>query len=775
MEYSRTDDKSLAAIAHEVLKDISARTPEVLKAHVEEICRTLQEEAPTEQTPNDPSAVDSLKACSMFAKKFPGEMPQDRKFVQSMISFALHGTPPEAAKHAVSIIMATSEKKELHSVDLVRKCIRDFKYGSPGFLSRLAALSQLCLLAPSAIDTDGDAIVDIATKEILLQNRISAEGATDEYTWEMEPHSPTSEECDAKCWALRIMVNRVRSHQTPATLPTVAKPVYALLMTIVIGEGEISKSKSTPASQKPRLRLRAARSLLKLSLSKAHETLLSPYAFSKLAEVAQDGVFHVRLEFLRRLKKYLSQNKMTPRFYTIPFILAYEPNAVLKAETTTWIKSRAIYLAALKSQTTHKTATPAKAHTTLEAVFARLLSLLAHHPDYDPTDLVDFSKYIVFYLTTIANENNVSLIYHIAQRIKGCRDIVGRPAELELAGEAHDSIDYSQRLYVLSDLAQLAIRSFIDAHGWSLQVLPTFTRLTLPRDLFAQITDHEVAMGIAEKNFLPAEDLEEISEGVEGVVRRALRKDRGGDKDSATRKRKSEAGDAKEPRKRSKKPPTRTAGTKADKKAKAKPRGKNGEDWDGSADQAGDDDAAPASKPSHLKDRRRSGRVADSKSYIERDDSEDDEEMAGGIVYDKQEEAATAEGAEAADSEEDMNNASDGAEEMDQDDPEPDPEASASPTQTPPPSNSKAKAKAGSRKPPAPAGARGTANAARKETAAGKEKASAKVDVKAVAKDSSKAKATPQKSTPAKETPTPTPTKTLPARGARATRRTAGL
>ena len=654
MEYSKTDEKSLAAIAHIILKDISAQTPEVLKAHVQEICKTLQEDAPLANKPNKSSAVDSLKACAGFAKKFPKEIPQDRKFLQAMTGFALNGTPPEAAKHAVSIIMAASEKKEMIAKDIVHKCVKDFQYGRDGFLSRLAALSQLWLLAPTEIDKDGDAVIDIAVKEILLKVRTPSTESPDAYEWSSE----VDPECAAKCWALKILVNRLRSHATPSTLSEVAQPIYTLLSTLISKEGELSSDRTTPPTHKSRLRLLAGRLYLKLCTSKPHEALLTPSAFNQLAVLAQDACTHVRESFLQRLKKYLSKNTLTARFYTIPFLLAFEPDARFKAETATWLKSRASFFSELKRQSSSSSipATEAKtgvvihrASTVLETTFARLISLLAHHPDYGSSnsDLIDFAKYLVFYISNIANEENISLIYHIAQRVKGCRDAItsskASDTEPKILVEDPAVENFSERLYTLSDLAQLAIRIYEETHNWSIQTLPSLTRLSLPRSLFVEIREHETAISIAEKIYLPAatDDEPDVKEGVEALVRKAKSAASGG----GGRKRKSEGDDRTTENvgsKKVKRLPVRegkakpsfkslTYNTKKSSKKTTSTGVKKGVDWDGSDEE---DDAAVQidTRDTVLpnSERRRSGRVsgvAVGKNYAEREDDEDDEEM----------------------------------------------------------------------------------------------------------------------------------------------------
>lgn len=599
MEFSRNDEKALAPTAHEILREISSRTPEVLKAHVQEICKILEEEAPTSQKANDASAVDNLKACASFSSKFAGEIPRGRNFVQAMTNFALYGTPPEAAKFAVSIIINSSDKKELLARDLVTKCVRDFEYGGQGFLSRLASLSQLILLAPDEVDIESDAVIDIAIQRILLQVRTPSKEPADSYKWS----ETVDEECEAKCWALKILVNRIRSHTAPETLTEHAAPIYKLLNTLISQEGEVSPQTDTPPTHKSRLRLLASRLYLKLCMQKPHDSLLSPAEFNSLAFVAQDPKYPVRSGFLQRLKKYLGQQLLPPRFYAIPFLLAYEPIGEFKQETTTWIRSRAAFFSHSKPQSLSAT----KAAIVMEAVFARLISLLAHHPDYASTteDLISFSRYITFYLQTVATEENISLIYHIAERVKQYRDAVLPP-------DPDSLIDTN--LYHLSDLAQLTIRKFEDAHSWTIQTLPA--KIRLPSALFVELKDHDDAQRIAERNHLP----EEVEDGVEAVLRQEIRAARPGGK-----KRKSD-GDAHGEGREAKKPkaiPIR--------KAEGKEKKTSHHKASAVGTKTPKNKVQPKAKSKEVQDsgeRRRSGRVKyEEKSYVERSDGEDDEEM----------------------------------------------------------------------------------------------------------------------------------------------------
>jgi sister-chromatid-cohesion protein PDS5 len=670
MDYAKTDELSLANTAHALLNEISQRSPEVLKANVKEICLSLQSEAPTESKANGPGTVESLKACAAFARRFTDEIPQDAKFVTAMNNYALYGSPPEAAKHAVSIIMASSKRKELMAKDLVKKCLQGFKYGNKGFLPRLAALSRLCLLAPDQVEEHVDVIVDLALNDILSKVRspteeTSAEESSIQYRWSDE----VDDECQAKIWAIRILVNRLRATKNDDNLTEKAATLYKILDKLIAYEGELFPEKNTPPTHKPRLRLAAARSYFKLCLSKSHDQLLLPQAFQNLAMVAQDMLVGVREGCLQRLRKYLGHNRLPPRFYTPAFLIAYEPAPKLKSETTTWLRSRAAFFAAYKSSSTDASgAVVSKTSTTLEAVFARLISLLAHHPDYGNSveELKEFGRYLVFYLNTVASENNISLIYHVAQQVKGCSDAISLPSKRGTPKPA-STTDFTERLHTLSDLATLTIRTLIENKGWALQSLPV--RLTLPRSLFIEIHEHETAQQLAETDYLP----DGISDEIQKVVRGALRRSGA----SISKKRKSTADGEGNAKKRSKMP----VREKKKERSQKTPRKKKAHDWDASDDdEEEEDEATPGQSAADRMraqlevSRRQSSRKSNASTtqglYRERDDSEDEEELVAANAADRPAKPKPATSSAAAD--EDDSELSEPAEDEDEDMPDAD-------------------------------------------------------------------------------------------------------
>jgi sister-chromatid-cohesion protein PDS5 len=621
MEFARTDEKGLANTAHEMLKEISSRNPEVLEAQVQEMCKDLEAQAPSAKSADDTSAEEILKACSGFAKKLPAKLPKERRFLQALMNYALYSSSPRAAKHAVSIIMAVAEKKEMYAKDLVQKCLKNWKYGSDHFLTRLGTIAQLNLLAPRETDAESGAIVSIAIDQILLTNR--SKQSESGYTWSEE----VDEETSAKEWALKIIINRLRGMEDPeeAEFRTQAEPVYSTLNKLVTNEGELSKKKDTPGTQKSRLRLYAAKLLIKLCAYRSLcEKLLSPSDFNSLALVAQDRLLPVRAGFVDVLRKKLSQQtQLSVRWYAIPCLLAFEPSATLKESTLTWLRSRAMFF----SRQTQTNGKRSEQQTVMESMFARLLSLLAYHPDYPPSnedertrmvELADFARYILFYLAAVANENNLSLIFHIAQRVKQARDGITRSDEI------------TTRLHTLSDLAQATIRRFADIYSQQhkiggasgiASILETYPgKMRLPNALFAAMSSHQEAQDVADKNFLP-EDIEDV---LDDMVRSWMRPKKTSQTANQGKKRKSEHSDAngdshatKKVRKQKSLSMRKVSSAAGNAKMPKKKR-KDEDGW--GSDYDGEEKASGA--------QRRSSRSARKEvAYADRDSDEDDLEM----------------------------------------------------------------------------------------------------------------------------------------------------
>ena len=486
LAYSKSNKDGLGAAAQEITNEISQHNPDLFKTHVGELCKDIIEAAPSASKENDSTIVETLKACSSYSRKYPGELPADRKFNQALINYALYGQPAKVAKYAVNILMAKKDNRSVVSAtDLLQKILKDWGPDSPHFPSKLAAVSQLELLASKVTaDANDEIVVEMAIKTILRDVRTEAQASDPEWVEDAE----LDEEGQVKCWALKTVINRLRGMDDVEEAKQTAPTIFKLLRTLLKDEGELCKTKDTPKHHKSRLRLLAGQSWLKLCTSKHFEEILAHTDFNQLALLTQDSNAIVRRRFVEKLQKYLVQNKLRPRFYTIMFLTAFEPVASFKHQVETWIRSRARHFRDAKQNV-------------MEATMARLISLLAHHPDYssEPDYLVDHAKYLLFYVSNVATEENFGLIFKYAERPK----------------QAQDGINASQseNLYVISDLAQSLLRKWQERKNWSFQAYPG--KVGLPTGLYMQLPNHDAAQKIADSNYLP----EGVDERLDGLLR----------------------------------------------------------------------------------------------------------------------------------------------------------------------------------------------------------------------------------------------------------------
>lgn len=493
MDYSKSDKDGLAGVAHQVLNDISQRNPDLFKAHAGELRKAIIEQAPTEKKANDPAVGDILKAYSSYAKKYSKDIEHDKTFSQALMNYAMYGTPAKAAKYAVNILLSKNDNKsKVAATNLLQKVMKNWDYVSPYLLNRLATASQLERLAPTVTVDSGDAIHELTIKKVLREVRTDA--TESDPSWVSD--ADMNDELQAKCLSMRLLVNQMLANQEEAETEERVKPVVKLLRTFVVMEGEFCKVKDTPLHHKKRLRLLAGQLLLKLCTVKKYDDQLDPASFNKLAELVQDSEIHVRRGFMEKLQNYLTRGRLRPRFYTILFLVAFEPIPDLKNRVETWIRSRARYYESNKKQV-------------MEATMGRLIPMLAHHPDYssDTNDLADFAHYFLFYLGAIATEENTSLIYKYAERVKQTRDGINP--------------DASDNLYTLSDLAQTVTRKFQERKAWSFQAWPG--KVGLPTGLYTALPSSEVAQQIAKKQYIPDDLDEKLDDLIRAMDRKKVR------------------------------------------------------------------------------------------------------------------------------------------------------------------------------------------------------------------------------------------------------------
>ncbi|KAG4304091.1 hypothetical protein PORY_002455 [Pneumocystis oryctolagi] len=474
IEYTRFNKSVLADAARELLKEISSVQPSVYKAHIEAISSLIKEH----DSESSVSCTDTLKVYAQFIASFPQDISVDSKLLKAFISFSLKGSLSESKQAVFILLHSINKEKFIH--ELIEKVFNGLGIDSQHFLTRLSSLSQLVLYAPEEMESKADQYTSFLIKEVLLINLISEESSDQDWVEE----DVLEDECKAKVLALKILVNRLRGNVNADGVQQLAKPVFRLLASIMTNMGEISKERNTPSRFQSHIRLAAGLLLLKLSNFSVFEEMISVEDFYRMALLIQDPCFQVRYNFVKKLMKSLNLDKLTARYYAPIFLVAHEPEEEFKQETIKWIKSCASVYRIRET-------------FVIEYSIVRFIHFLAHHPDFstDVDDLIDFAKYINFYLELVATSDSLSLLFHLVQRIKQVYDLI--------------SPENSDRLYVLSDLSQSLIRIMAASNSWTIQIYPK--KLKLPSELYAPLTNAKVAAEIAKRVYIDKQIEEKLT------------------------------------------------------------------------------------------------------------------------------------------------------------------------------------------------------------------------------------------------------------------------
>jgi sister-chromatid-cohesion protein PDS5 len=130
------------------------------------------------------------------------------------------------------------------------------------------------------------------------------------------------------------------------------------------------------------------------------------------------------------------------------------------------------------------------------------------YPSFE--DLRKAVRYILYYLSIIASQENVSLIYYLAQRVKHYKDGAADQPEYRM----------STQLYIMSDLARICIATYKDVKGWNIQTFPS--TVVLPSSFIPLPAD--IARKLLAKPFIRDEDQSRVVELVRGYLRAPKRR-----------------------------------------------------------------------------------------------------------------------------------------------------------------------------------------------------------------------------------------------------------
>lgn len=498
IKYSKQGENDYYSSANEILEQISSIIPDVYKSHLRALSNLVIDNG--EQST---SKSNALKTVYHFVKKYPDLFPQEFSFIESLKNLAINGTPEEA-KYAIKII-GLNDKKEVYCAGIMDS-IYPLDLESTKLATCLSSIAEIFVVDRLAILDKENELTPLVIKEFFLKNRNLENYNVNDNTWitttDLDNH-PTLYE---KLIAIRLLVNNLKSldktdlsEKAKEEAKQKALPVIKLLMSFIGNNGEIinknDPSWPTPESYRLRLRLAAGLYMLKLAKIPVYSETMLLASIRRLTFLLNDEDYNVRAKFLNSLQGKLADELISEKFLAIVFFSALELNFELKNDATMWISAMFKRLESRKS-------------IKFEKSLVRLIHILAHHEQFllllkggnDDDKLASYNyaaRLLIFYVQLIATQENVSLLYYFASRVKQHRDATIATVDYE----AEKPTEQILNLYRIAELAQLVIKTYADGKNWPMQTWPG--KLKLPLDIYAPMASSKEAQAVVTEIYIP--------------------------------------------------------------------------------------------------------------------------------------------------------------------------------------------------------------------------------------------------------------------------------
>lgn len=262
--------------------------------------------------------------------------------------------------------------------------------------SALYALANVLKHAPHLV-SEPDAAVDAAVHRVLL-SRWDAEDMHG--TWTDETPGALA----VRLAALRLVARRVVAARDAG----VGEPALALLWRVA-GAGQAADL-GVPEAARARMRAYAAICILKLTRCAAYAPLVDA-RLARLVHVLQDEEHRVRAAVLHRLLVHLTRRTLPSSMHALIYMVAHDPDDEMRVMVASYTRRNAAAVAADVRR------------DAFERVFARLIALLATHPDLDlssAASIAEYGVYVDFYLSCVASAQNAVFLASIAAAVQRC-------------------------------------------------------------------------------------------------------------------------------------------------------------------------------------------------------------------------------------------------------------------------------------------------------------------------------------------------------------------
>lgn len=499
-----TTNPMLKSPAELLLGLLSAVFPDGFRFHSQALAKAVI---------NQGNGVDIAYLQSLYSlvKKYPEEYIQDGAFSDALISIALSNNP---ARVKLSVkFLKTAPKKE----DLAKELVERLKPISSQSGCGVVALAELYSVDDSALKEHAEEINRLVIDGILRDNRHSVE-LNDYLDWveDSDLLKPEFSPLLEKLAAIRLIVNKLRNYAhrevSPEVLSRSCEKRLKLLTSVILSGGEIvnrrSGAQATPPAFCERLRLAAGLGLLKLAKIPCFNPLIDAKIIMALKKLVEDPCTKISLAIVTLIEKRLTAKLISERFLHLMFFVDNQKSSIVTSTATTWILSR------------HK-ACVSKRDICFEKTLARIVHTISHDESFvklaseeTHEKLVEAynqaSNYLQNFANYVASDDNISLLYYIASRVRQYRDVLV------------DANSDSRNLYRAAELAQLVLKVMADSKKWMIETWPG--KLDLGSDIFSPIEDYNEAQKVMSTVFIPDSIQVEVIQNMRDSERKKISK-----------------------------------------------------------------------------------------------------------------------------------------------------------------------------------------------------------------------------------------------------------
>ena len=445
----------------------------------------------------------------------------DNEFHNCLFKFSINGSPKES-KYSIKLLNKTSNDIKTPLFTKIVNIIWPLNIDSIYFNTHLSTLSTLFQYDILSVDTIKEDISKYLATYVLLKNTIKEEeDEKDTITWIDDRelyYNKQNVNCLSKILTMKLLTNWLVSINDDLTIDveSVAKPILSMLSSYINRGGEIVSQEDTPENYRSRLRLHAGYQILKLSKFTIFNSIIDQRRINRLILLIQDSNNNVRLNFINKIKKKLTQHKLNKKLLPLLYFVAFEPDRLIKESTSIWI--RASYNKYINKSNTADS-------LIFEKSFITLIHMIFNHPEFKELfveynsiedndneneitikaekfeELAKFGlTYIIYFLSLIVTSENISVLFYLTQRIKQYK---GKCLIPENSEKFEDSI------YILSELTEISIKFIGKIKNWSITVWPG--KINLPIELFDNLDDL-IANNIIKKTFINEKYFEIVDE-----------------------------------------------------------------------------------------------------------------------------------------------------------------------------------------------------------------------------------------------------------------------